>query len=110
MMYLLDTCVVSELVKRKPSDAVVAWLSSIPVADLFLSAIVIVAPRKPRRSEKWSESNNGKEKSQTLYGDPVCGIDSSGVIRRRSLLRNSLRNPLRSRRPLRRAGPSADKS
>ena len=46
MNYLLDTCVVSELVKRKPSDAVVAWLSSIPVADLFLSAVTLGEIRK----------------------------------------------------------------
>ena len=46
MNYLLDTCIVSELVKRKPSDAVVEWLSSIPAPNLFLSAVTLGEIRK----------------------------------------------------------------
>jgi predicted nucleic acid-binding protein len=41
MNYMLDTCIVSELVKRQPSPVVVGWLSSIPVRDLFISAITL---------------------------------------------------------------------
>lgn len=40
-MYLLDTNVVSELRKPKPHGAVVAWLTSIDQADLFLSAVSV---------------------------------------------------------------------
>lgn len=40
-MYLLDTNVVSELRRRRPHGAVVAWLESVADADLFLSAVSI---------------------------------------------------------------------
>ena len=39
MSYLLDTNVVSELVKRRPSSAVTAWFETIPDAALHLSVI-----------------------------------------------------------------------
>lgn len=40
-MYLLDTNVVSELRRPKPHPRVVAWLESVPDADLHLSAVTI---------------------------------------------------------------------
>lgn len=39
MSYLLDTNVVPELVKRRPSSAVTAWFETIPDAALHLSVI-----------------------------------------------------------------------
>lgn len=40
-MYLLDTCVVSELVKPKPSSRVVAWVESQAESDLYLSVVSV---------------------------------------------------------------------
>ena len=40
-MYLVDTNVVSELRKPRPSSQVVAWLEKIDDRDLFLSAVTI---------------------------------------------------------------------
>lgn len=40
-MYLLDTNVVSELRRRRPHGAVLAWLESVSDADLHLSAVTI---------------------------------------------------------------------
>ncbi len=40
-MYLLDTNVVSELRRRTPHGAVLAWLNSVDDADLHLSAVTI---------------------------------------------------------------------
>lgn len=40
-MYLLDTNIVSELRKPRPSAAVVAWLQSTDDTDLFLSAVTL---------------------------------------------------------------------
>ena len=40
-MYLLDTNVVSELRKPRPHGAVVAWLQSVPDAELYLSAVTL---------------------------------------------------------------------
>ena len=41
MNYVLDTCVISELVKPVPAASVVEWLASIPAEQLFLSALTI---------------------------------------------------------------------
>lgn len=41
MKYLLDTCVVSELVKKKPQPSVVRWLQAQDSADLFISCMTI---------------------------------------------------------------------
>ena len=40
-MYLLDTNIVSELRKPRPSGAVVAWLEGIAEADLHISAVTL---------------------------------------------------------------------
>ena len=40
-MYLLDTNVVSELRRKRPHGAVLAWLESVSDADLHLSAVTI---------------------------------------------------------------------
>jgi predicted nucleic acid-binding protein len=41
LKYLLDTNVISELRKRKPHGAVIAWMHSIPDDSLLLPAVVI---------------------------------------------------------------------
>src|SRR5687767_4402912 len=41
MAYLLDTNVVSELRKRKPHGAVLAWFRAIPEEALYLSAVTL---------------------------------------------------------------------
>lgn len=46
MNYLLDTCVISELVKQTPDANVVDWLSNTPTERLYLSVITIGEVRK----------------------------------------------------------------
>ncbi len=41
MRFLLDTCVVSELVARRPDLGVVQWVDNVVEENLFLSAITI---------------------------------------------------------------------
>ena len=41
MNYLLDTCVISELIKQKPSSKVLKWLHSCQDENLFLSSLTI---------------------------------------------------------------------
>ncbi|MBF0236707.1 MAG: type II toxin-antitoxin system VapC family toxin [SAR324 cluster bacterium] len=41
MKYLLDTCVISELVKRKPNDKVIQWIENQQEEALYLSVISI---------------------------------------------------------------------
>jgi len=41
MNYLLDTCVLSELIKKNPSAKVVKWVSKTEEAHLFISVLTI---------------------------------------------------------------------
>lgn len=41
MKYLLDTCVISELIKKNPDIKVVQWINEQDENDLFISAISI---------------------------------------------------------------------
>ena len=41
MRYLLDTCVISELVARQPDPGVVRWVDTVDEERLFLSSITI---------------------------------------------------------------------
>ncbi len=41
MKFLLDTCVVSELVKKQPDQKVASWVSSINENNFFLSVLTI---------------------------------------------------------------------
>ena len=41
MNYLLDTCVISELVKPRPNTTVTEWLAQTPSDRLFLSSLTI---------------------------------------------------------------------
>lgn len=46
MNYLLDTCVISELVKKHPNTKVQSWITSIPEKSLFLSVFTIAEIHK----------------------------------------------------------------
>lgn len=46
MNYLLDTCIISELVKPTPNENVINWLNQTPNERLFLSVITIGEIRK----------------------------------------------------------------
>lgn len=41
MRYLLDTCVISELVSKKPETAVINWIDNLDDEHLYLSVITI---------------------------------------------------------------------
>ncbi len=46
MNYLLDSCVISELVRLAPDQNTISWLNSTPSESLFLSVITIGEIRK----------------------------------------------------------------
>lgn len=80
MNYLLDTNVLSELVKSKPDSKVLAWFQNIPNESLYLSVISIGEIRKgletvqdSRRKEKlrmWLE-----HELLAWFGDHIKPID-----------------------------------
>lgn len=59
MTYLLDTCLLCELVRPEPEPAVLAWIGACREADLFVSALTLAElhrgvgrlPESRRRSE-----------------------------------------------------------
>ena len=59
MKYLLDTCVISELVTKKPNPKVVEWVDALDDEDIYLSVITIgeiikgieKLPKSKRRQE-----------------------------------------------------------
>ncbi|MBI2752059.1 MAG: type II toxin-antitoxin system VapC family toxin [Betaproteobacteria bacterium] len=85
MIYLLDTCVVSELVKPGPDETMVAWMARVPDEACHLSVITVgelakgaarLPPSAKRvRLERWI----GELISQ--YGVRIIPVDAS-VARR----------------------------
>ena len=46
MNYLLDTCIISEYVKKKPNQQVIKWLDGQDEASLFISILTIAELKK----------------------------------------------------------------
>jgi tRNA(fMet)-specific endonuclease VapC len=67
MTFLLDTCVISELVAKQPNLQVVQWVDSINEDKLFLSAITIGEIK--RGIEKLADSNRKSALAEWLEGD-----------------------------------------
>jgi toxin FitB len=81
LSFLLDTNVVSELTKARPNPQVIAWLRSVPSADLFLSVITlgeirkgiekkrITSPQDSARIEAWFTTLVLRYRSRVLSFD-----------------------------------------
>lgn len=63
MKYLLDTCIISELVKPSPNRKVVDWLNELSSEALFLCAITIGEVRKGLTKPP----DSGKKEHLTLW-------------------------------------------
>lgn len=80
-MFVLDTNIVSELRRRKPHGAVVAWVERVPSLQLFIAAVTIGEiqagieatresnPDKAREIERWLE--------EQLPVDNIIAADSA---------------------------------
>ena len=86
--YLLDTNIISNVVKPAPSEALLAWLADQADEDLFISSLTIgevqrgllEAPegRKRRELEAWF---SGPEGPQALFAGRVLPFDDrAGLI------------------------------
>jgi len=73
--YLLDTCVLSELVKPAPNSAVLAWVDSRAENDLFIAAMTLGELRrgvaKLPTSRRKSELSVWLENLQAGFGQRV---------------------------------------
>ncbi len=62
MSYLIDTSVISELLRPKPDAAVLDWFANIPDDALFLSALTLGEIRKGVEKLTRSEDSQRREK------------------------------------------------
>ena len=67
MNYLLDTCVVSELISRQPNSQVLDWLRNLPGERIFLSVLTIGEIQ--RGIKKLPDSNRKQELSEWLKSE-----------------------------------------
>ena len=79
MNYLLDTCVISEIVKPAPSSRVIMWINNIPSERLFLCSLTIGEIRKgltrlpeSKKKEKLTDWLNTLLEN---YQDRILSID-----------------------------------
>jgi toxin FitB len=104
--YLLDTNIVSETLKQRPSAIVAAWLQSQADTDLFIATLtvaevwrgVLTTPTERRRQELelWFAGPLGP---QALFRDRVLSFDERAAIERGRIIADgriagSLRSPL----------------
>ena len=78
MNYLLDTCVISELIKPKPSSTVIKWLRSCQEESLFLSSLTIGEiqkgisrlpdSRKRKKLQRWLDSELTQRFDRRIIG------------------------------------------
>ena len=79
MNFLLDTCVVSELIKPAPDALVLAWTADTPESSCFLSAVTVgevmggisrlPAGKRRSRLEAWFEGLLTRYESRVLAVD-----------------------------------------
>jgi predicted nucleic acid-binding protein len=73
MKYLLDTCVLSELITKQPNPKVVEFVDSLDPDDVYLSVITI--GKISKEIEKLSESKRKKELQAWLDEDLIVRFD-----------------------------------
>lgn len=80
MKYLLDTCVVSELIRKKPNQEVVDWLADKEEYSLFLSVLTIGEIKKEiskiPNSKKKEDLGRWLIQLQKRFDDRIIPIDS----------------------------------
>lgn len=85
MNYLLDTCVISELVKKQPNPKVVNWIDSVAESSLFLSVITIGEIQKgveklPPSNRKTSLRRWLNEQLPARFANRIVSIDTELML------------------------------
>ena len=80
--YLLDTNIVSDVVKPQPSISLATWMASQADADLFISALTlaeirrgILTMRDGRRRQRLEEWLDGPEGLNVLFAERILPFD-----------------------------------
>ncbi|WP_027155984.1 PIN domain-containing protein [Mesorhizobium sp. WSM2561] len=85
--YLLDTNIISNVVKPQPSESLVAWMSSQRDEDLFIASLtlaeirrgILEKPRGKKRDalDKWF---SGSEGPQALFANRILSFDDKAAL------------------------------
>lgn len=85
MKYLLDTCVISELVTKQPSERVINWIDNIEQESIYLSVITIGEISKgieklpdSKRKENLQQWLN--DELQIRFRGKILGIDTEVML------------------------------
>lgn len=86
--YLLDTNIISNVIKPKPSESLLAWMAAQQDDDLFIASLTIAEIRrgileKPRgkKREALHAWFNGPEGPQALFAGRILAFDDkAGLI------------------------------
>jgi predicted nucleic acid-binding protein len=86
MKYLLDTCVISELVAKRPDPRVTAWIDNIDSETAFLSAITLGEIRKgieklPDSDRKSTLQAWLRDELSIMFSGRVLPIDTPVALR-----------------------------
>lgn len=85
MSYLLDTCVLSELVRKQPEPRVIAWLSNEDESGLFVSELSLgeiekgIARLRYRGSAKADTLEEWKQALELRFADRLLPIDRAVI-------------------------------
>ncbi|WP_374310894.1 type II toxin-antitoxin system VapC family toxin [Dongia sp.] len=87
MRYLLDTNIISNLVKPAPSPTLVAWMSEREDQELYISALTIAEIRrgvleKPagKRRDELERWFSGRQGPQPLFAGRVLPFDEAAAL------------------------------
>jgi len=85
MRYLLDTNVISELVKKKPDSRVVDWIDGVDPLDLFISVLTFGEIKKgierlPDSAKKATLDNWLNHDLTSRFRDRILSIDIEVMI------------------------------
>jgi predicted nucleic acid-binding protein len=86
--YLLDTNIISNIVKPRPSDALLAWMAAQRDEDLFIASLTLAEIRRGileapqgRKREALNAWFAGPEGPQALFADRILPFDDrAGLI------------------------------
>ena len=87
MRYLLDTNIISNIVKSAPSESLIAWMAEQADQDLFIASLTIAEIRrgvmeKPagKRRDELETWFSGPEGPQALFADRVLPFDERAAL------------------------------
>lgn len=85
--YLLDTNIISNIVKPQPSESLLAWMSAQRDEDLFIASLTVAEIRrgileKPRGKKRDALDNwfSGPEGPQALFAGRILAFDDTAAL------------------------------